>query len=144
MSPGMMRARPGRIGSCCRASATSISILGSLCSRLANSVVKAGGMCCTITMPGRGRGKTREQLLQGLHAPGAHAADDDPFIAAGAGRIGELGQDHVGRVPGVGRARRDDRPETAAGRHARRCECSRAGFATTPTGGSRRSSRAWR
>ncbi len=34
------------------ASATSISIRGSLSSRWANAVVNAGGMCCTITMPG--------------------------------------------------------------------------------------------
>ena len=36
---------------------TSITILGSLCSRLANSVVNAGGMCCTMTIPGAVAGK---------------------------------------------------------------------------------------
>ncbi len=41
--------------------------------------------CAGRSRSRRSRGKAREQLLQGLHAAGAHAADDDPLTDAGAG-----------------------------------------------------------
>ncbi len=103
---------------------------------MANAVVNSGGMCWTITIPGAVGGKPRQQLLERLHATGAHSDDDDPLARPAAGRIGDLGQDHVGRVPRVGRARQDDPRATAAGPRARRCGCFRAGSATIPPSGS--------
>ncbi len=66
--------------------------------------------------PRRGRGKSGEQLLQCLDTSGAHAHDDDSLARAGAGGISNLGQDHVGVMPRIGRAQG---PRVAKGEAAR-------------------------